>query len=132
MADAIQFLPGELDTHDPYVKYNHIEMVENTPEFTRAEMHLTPDSMNFHGIAHGGALATLADATCGFFVNTHVGPCMAVNCSMEYLRPATGNTLTCVARPVKLGKTLSIVRFEITNEAGKVTTTGTFSLFVAK
>ena len=84
----------------------------------RAEGVLTvgPDSINPHGKVHGGALATLADTVAGS--------------SMEFLRPADGDRITCTAVPKKEGQTLSVIQVELRNGAEALVATGTFTFFM--
>ena len=69
----------------------------------RAEGVLTvgPDSINPHGKVHGGALATLADTVAGCCACARGRSCVTSGSSMEFLRPADGDRITCTAVPKK-------------------------------
>ena len=49
---------------------------------------------------------------------------------MEFLRPAEGPAITCVATPKKEGRTLSVIQVELSNAQGKLVATGTFTFFM--
>ena len=43
----------------------------------------------------GGALVTLADTVCGTAAFTTGHMCVTLDCSMQYLAPASGARITC-------------------------------------
>ena len=49
---------------------------------------------------------------------------------MEFLRPADGKRITCVATPKKEGRTLSVIQVELSNDQGKLVATGAFTFFM--
>ena len=53
------------------------------------------------------------------------------NCSIEYLRPARGD-LFCEATPKKLGRKLSVIQVAVTDTAGKMVATGTFTFYMTR
>ncbi len=50
--------------------------------------------------------------------------------TIEYLRPANGSKIYCTATPKKLGRTLSVVALEMTNDQGAVVATATYTFFM--
>ena len=58
------------------------------------------------------------------------GTCVTSGCSIEYLRPANGSKIYCTATPKKLGRTLSVVALEMTNDQGAVVATATYTFFM--
>ena len=58
------------------------------------------------------------------------GTCVTSGCSIEYLRPANGSKIYCTATPKKLGRTLSVVALEMTNDQGVVVATATYTFFM--
>ena len=98
----------------------------------RAEGVLTvgPDSINPHGKVHGGALATLADTVAGCCACARGRSCVTSGSSMEFLRPADGDRITCTAVPKKEGQTLSVIQVELHNGAEALVATGTFTFFM--
>lgn len=92
---------------------------------------VTESNLNPHGTVHGGCLYTLADTVAGTAVAAACGkPCVTVNGTLEFLRPATGSAVSCTASPKKLGRTLCVMQVELTGEAGKLVATGTFTFAV--
>ncbi len=98
----------------------------------RAEgvLKVSENSLNPHGMVHGGALATLADTVGGMCARARGRNCVTANNSMEYLRPASGPLIRCVATPKKEGNTLAVIHVEMRNVDDELVATGTFSFFM--
>jgi uncharacterized protein (TIGR00369 family) len=76
-----------------------------------AERHLQQD-----GFVHAGVQATLADTTAGAAGATLIGPgqyVLSAEFKINLLRPAKGSRLTCVAKVLKAGSTLTVVESEV-------------------
>lgn len=60
-----------------------------------------------HGFVHGGVIATLADHTAGGAARSVSGTrdVLTVEFKINYLRPAAGDRLRCVATVLRAGKT---------------------------
>ena len=121
----------------PLVNAPHQFSYENGILITRAErdyaqgiLQVGPNSINPHGKVHGGALATLMDTVTGCCACSRGGSCVTANCSMEFLRVADGEILTCTATPKKMGKSLCVIQGEIKNDSGAVVATGTYTFFM--
>ena len=97
------------------------------PGYAKGELIIGPDSINPHGNVHGGALSTLADTVGGCCACSKGGSCVTSGCSIEYLRPANGSKIYCTATPKKLGRTLSVVALEMTNDQGAVVATASYT-----
>lgn len=96
-------------------------------------LEVSEKSLNPGKTVHGGALLTLADTVAGSFVaGNSPANCVTSSCSMEFLRPAYGPTITCVATPKKLGRAISVVAVSLSDVAGKVVATGTYSFCMVK
>ena len=100
------------------------------PGLVRGELSVNENSYNPHGIVHGGALTTLADTAAGCCACSKGGHCVTSNCTMEFLRPATGKKIYCVATPKKMGRSLSTIQVSLTNDEGVEVATGTFTFFM--
>ena len=108
---------------------NGITLTHVEPGLTRGVLRAGPNSVNPGGHIHGGAIAALADTVAGCCACSTGGNCVTSSSSMEYLRPAFGDLL-CEATPKKLGRKLSVIQVEITDTAGKLVATGTFTFFM--
>jgi uncharacterized protein (TIGR00369 family) len=63
-----------------------------------------------HGFVHGGVVATMADHTAGGAARSVSGEkdVLTVEFKINYLRPAIGNRLRCVATVLRPGKTVIV------------------------
>ncbi len=109
---------------------NGITITWLEPGLARGELNSGENSVNPHGQVHGGALYTLADTVAGCCACSKGGSCVTSGSSMEFRRPAVGGRITCTATPKKLGRNLSVVQVELTNEQNAVVATGTFTFFM--
>ena len=116
---------------DPFSIYNHIKITGLFEDGTsEGELTIHPDSLNPYGIVHGGCLATLADTVGGCCACSRGGVCVTAGSTMEFLRPASGKKIFCVATPKKMGRTLSVIQVVLTNDQDVVVATGTFTFFM--
>ena len=111
---------------------NGILLTDVEPGYARGELTVGPNSINPHGNVHGGALATLADTVGGCCACSKGGSCVTANCTLEFLRPATGPKIICEATPKKMGRTLSVIQVVLTNDQNVVVATGTYTFFMAQ
>ncbi len=81
-----------------------------------AERHLQHD-----GFVHAGVQATVADHTAGTAASTLLRTgqiVLTAEFKINFLRPATGHTLACIARVLKAGSTLTVVESEVYCDGG--------------
>ena len=124
------YIVRTVNTPHQFSYENGILLTDVGPGYAKGELTVGPDSINPHGNVHGGALATLADTVSGCCACSKGGSCVTANCSMEFLRPATGAKIYCEATPKKMGRSLSVIQLVITNEKGAVVATGTYTFFM--
>ena len=93
---------------------------------------VSPKVLNPHGTVHGGALYTLADTVAGCAACRQGYTCVTVNSSMEFLRPAAGKHIRCVATPKKEGRTLSVMQVVLSDDSGANVATGTFTFMLSE
>lgn len=107
------------------------------PDGGTGEMPLGPQHLNPNGTVHGGALYTLADTVAGHaaiacaMASTGRGAdslaCTTVTGSLNFLRPARGTKLVCLANCRKVGKTLAVLDVSILDDQGTETCSGSFT-----
>lgn len=114
-----------------------IQITALGPEGGAGEMTLGPQHFNPNDTVHGGALYTLADTVAGY---TAIAWGMAatgrgedslsvttVTSSLNYLRPARGSKLVCLASCRKMGKTLAVLDVSIRDDEDRETCSGSFT-----
>lgn len=119
----------------PFVAHCSIEGVDKGPEGVRARLEVRPELTNSMGGAHGGAIATLIDATmvaaARFFLDPEgQRPVGTVDLSISYIGQARGS-LDCRARVVaRHGSTLFTEALAL-DDAGAVVARGVATLRAA-
>ncbi len=71
----------------------------------------------------GGYLATLADQTCSFALMSVLADDQnftTADLSVNYFRPVTGGTITCVGEVVNMSRSQAFVEATFTNDEGKI------------
>ena len=95
---------------------------------------VTPAIARVGGIVSGQALATLADTAMVIACARHFRgfrPVATINLDLQFLRPATGERISCAATLVRPGKSLIFARAVLAEEpSGKdvATATATFAV----
>lgn len=95
-----------------------IRLVEAGPGYAKTAMDLTDAHKNGAGVAHGGAVFSLADLALAVAANTHGQLCLGVSAAITYVKPGTGKTLFAEAKEVSLGAKMATYAITVTNEEG--------------
>lgn len=111
-----------------FIKHNNYKVEEVTNEYCKMSVELTENAINPNGTAHGGLIFGLADTTMGVLARTTGRNIVTINAQIDYLKPGKGNKITCIAEPLKVGKSTAVYRASIYNEEETLisTVTGTF------
>ena len=100
------------------------------PDCAEIVLALEPRHLNRSGVPHGGVIATLIDAACGFAgcycaVPGRVRRAMTLTMSTSFLGQAVaGDTLTAKARRTGGGKTVFFTRCDLVDGQGQLIATG--------
>ena len=126
------FIFRSVNTPHQFSYENGVTVTHVEPGRAEGVLEEGPNSINPHGNVHGGALSTLADTVGGCCACSKGGVCVTASSSMEFLRPANGSMITCIATPKKLGRTLAVVQTDLFNDSEKLVATGTFTFFMVE
>ena len=102
-----------------------VEVVSVEPGIVSMRMLRKPDLLQFNGFFHGGAISGLADHAVGAAATTALPQgriAVTADLHVNFLKPASGNSITAAAKAVSVGTTLCVVTVEVTTEgeAGSV------------
>ena len=103
---------------DPFARMLGIRIVAVSPGQAKTAMDLTDGLKNGAGIAHGGAVFSLADLALALASNSHGQLCLAVTSAITYVKPGTGKTLFAEAREISRGGKMATYAITVTNDAG--------------
>ncbi|MGD9608803.1 MAG: PaaI family thioesterase [Desulfovibrionaceae bacterium] len=114
---------------DAFAQLLGIRIVEASPGYAKTAMDITDDLKNGAGIAHGGAIFSLADLALAVAANSHGRLALAVSSSISYVKPGTGKTLYAEAREVSLGSKMGTYAITITNDGGVAVAAGQCTVY---
>lgn len=100
----------------PFVAQLGLQLVSIAPGECRSALPLQERHLQQDGYVHAGVQATVADHTAGAAAATLITggqSVLTVEFKINLLRAARGQQLTCVAKVLKPGKTLSVVESEV-------------------
>ncbi len=119
-------------TVDPLAKLLHMEILWADPREAEGLLRVTPEILNPYGSVHGGCLVTLADSVAGHNMAAAGKLCVTLNSTVNFLRPAQGREVRCHSRIQKLGKRVSVVAVEATDESDNLLLTAFFTFSAMK
>ena len=94
-----------------------IKVLEIKDGYAKMSMQITKKHTNAHGFTHGGVLFSLADCAFAEAVNFGDRQAVAVQVSINYLRPTVeGDVLIAEANTVSDGKTLALCSVVVKKE----------------
>ena len=106
---------------EPVSAFFDMRVIELKAGYARLSMRIKPEYMNFHGVAFGGVIMSLADQAFGYAVNTLSYPSVASQFNTYFLSSArSGDELTAEGRVVRSGRRISVAEVSITNQDGKL------------
>ncbi len=103
--------------NDNFKELLGIQLLEAKECYAKTQMKVTKDHLNFHGFTHGGAIFALADCAFAEAVNFGGVPAVAVQVSINFLRPTVeGDLLIAEALKVNEGKTFGLYSITVRKE----------------
>ncbi len=100
---------------DPFAQSLGIELLDLEPGYSRLAMTLQPHMVNFHGIPHGGAIFSLADAAFAAAGNSHGQVAVALSMTINFRAAMPiGTRLLAKAVEESLGGRTGLYRITVT------------------
>jgi acyl-CoA thioesterase len=100
---------------DPFARSLGIELLALRPGYSRLAMTLQPHMLNFHGIPHGGAIFSLADAAFAAAGNSHGQVAVALSMTINFRSAVpSGTRLLAEAIEQSLGGRTGLYRITVT------------------
>ncbi|WP_254863860.1 PaaI family thioesterase [Halovivax gelatinilyticus] len=108
---------------DAYCSLLGIELVAIGSGTATTELEVTDDHLNFHGIPHGGAINSLADAAFAAASNADGDDAFALETNVSYLEAVdVGTTLTATAERTHETRATGEYEVVVTAEGDRVAT----------
>jgi len=103
--------------NDLFSKWLGIEVVEIKEGYSKIKMTIRNEMVNGFGIVHGGITFSLADSAFAFACNNRNNLSVALDTSINFLKPANvGDLLTAAAKEIHNGKSTGLYQISITNQ----------------
>ncbi len=104
--------------NDPLAAHLGIVVDEIRPGYALARMTVRAETLNAHGVAHGGATMSLADTVFAAASNSHGRQALAVDMHTEFLSAgALGEVLVAEAEELNLTKRMAVYRIGVIAES---------------
>lgn len=113
--------------NSPYYRHINMKVVEFTDQGSVMTMEIGDTHKNIWGTAHGGAIASLVDSSCGTAAIQALGKdevIVTFDLRTQYLAPVTENRLVAHGRVVHRTTRHIIAETEVYNEAGELKARG--------
>jgi uncharacterized protein (TIGR00369 family) len=117
----------------PFYRWSGMRVVSLEPGSVTVSVELGEQHANLQGFAHGGVLATIADAAMGLSVRSALEPGrrhVTIELGVHYLRAVRTGTVTATGRAVRVGREVAYAEATITDERGTdlARASGTYSV----
>lgn len=117
---------------DPWAVENDMNLLWADEEGAEGFMPINARNRQQYGTVHGGVLVAFADTIAGHSLVAHGKMCVTQGSTVNFLRPASGQYLTCRAVPQQIGKHVCVVAVEQRNDRKELVTTALFTFVVVK
>ncbi len=118
--DVMEKARRHIAEHDALARLLKIEALEIGPGYGKARMPLEDIHRNGAGVAHGGALYTLADIALALAANSDGRMALGISGSITYMRPGLHGPLTAEAREIGGSSRLGHYNMEIRDGRGEL------------
>ena len=113
----------EIANSSPFYRHVQMEVTEFTEHGCVMTMLSETQHTNLYGNTHGGAIASIADSTCGISLAKVLKPdeyAMTQHLAVSYLRPAPRGLLRAEGRLISRGRNSAVLEADVFNEAGEI------------
>ena len=126
----------EINVHDfegyvknnPFMAYNHIELIEAGPDRSTVRLTIRPESQNLHGTVHGGLLYALADCVAGVTARADGTDYVTQSGHISFLGNVSSGTIFATGTTLRRGHRALFVHIDIRSESGEQLADGTVEL----
>ena len=109
--------------------YNNIFLEKVQTGRTEGRLFVTENSLNPHGMVHGGAIYAMADNATGFAAHTDGRNYVTQTSALHFLRNQSEGEIQADARVRHRGHSTCLVAVDILGEDEKLLATGEFTFF---
>lgn len=119
----------ELTGGNAFAIFNHLEVEHVEPDYAVFALNIRPESKNPFGFVHGGLLAGMADNAAGYAAHTDGRTYVTQSSHLTYMHNQAEGIIRAAGRVIHRGRTVCLVRVDITGTDGVLLVTGEVSYF---
>jgi len=127
--DDWEKLTAERARNNPFMNYNHVEIVSVEKDRAVVRLTIRPESKNPYGLIHGGAIYTLADDAAGAAAHSDGRFYVTQTSALHFLRNVAEGTVYTTAVVRHRGRSTCLISVDVTSERGTLLATGEFTFF---
>lgn len=117
----LQAILEEVNIEDAFAKSIGMRVVELSTGCAKAFMDVTDDHVNLFGMAHGGAIFSIADHACEAAGNSYGEPAVAIQSNIHFLSPGKpSDRLEATARVVHRTRRIGLVEAIVRNQRQEI------------
>jgi len=121
----------------PFYRWSGMALTDAEDGSVTVALDLADHHLNLQGLAHGGVIATLADAAMGLSLRTSLEPGrrhVSIEIGVHYLRPVTRGRVRAIGRAVRVGREIAYAQADVldANDRLLARADGTYSVTRAK
>lgn len=136
MTDRLEELRA-LVADSPFYRWSGMALAEAEEGSVTLTLDLAAHHLNLQGLAHGGVIATLADAAMGLSLRTALEPGrrhVSVEIGVHYLRPVIRDRVRAIGRAVRIGREIAYAQADVldANDRLLARADGTYSVTGAR
>ncbi|MGC9325982.1 MAG: PaaI family thioesterase [Desulfomonilia bacterium] len=109
--------------NSPFYRHVNMQVIEFTDTGCIMTMDVRDHHINIWGVAHGGAIASIADSACGISLASTLGEdefVMTQQLSVQYLKPARKGLIRAEGRVLRRGRNSAALEADIYDEDGQI------------
>jgi len=110
--DALRALVADA----PFYRWSGMTIADAQDGSVTLALELADHHLNIQGLAHGGVIATLADAAMGLSLRSALEPGrrhVSVEIGVHYLRPVTRGRVRAIGRAVRIGREIAYAQADV-------------------
>ena len=128
-ADIATHNVEDLTARNAFAVFNHLEVEHVERDYAVFKLDIRPESKNPRGFVHGGLLAGMADNAAGYAAHSDGRVYVTQSSHMNYLHNQAEGVIRAAGRVLHRGRTVGLVRVDITGEDGALLATGELAYF---
>ena len=130
--DKLTKIKEYYENNSPFIKYLGIKVIKIGKGYAKTSMDITKTHHNSIGIAHGGAIFTLVDATLGVAALSHGFAVVTTNANISYLNPGINGPLVAEAKEINRSKKLGVYEVKVIDNENTIVAVAQGTMYIKR